>query len=65
MQLDPKNSQRWRKEIDMLSEKQHPNLVGFREIPLSLSRLLKTTEPCLGMEHCEGGDLRKVKMFTF
>eukprot|EP00795_Rhopilema_esculentum_P013112 gene13112-3899_t len=60
VQLDPKNSQRWRKEIDMLSEKKHPNLVGFREIPPSLSRLLKTTEPCLGMEHCEGGDLRKV-----
>ena len=45
----------------MLTQKQHPNLVAVREIPAALVTVLNSPEPCLGMELCEGGDLRKVQ----
>ena len=58
--LNPKSKRRWREEIEMLTQIKHSNLVGMRDVPLALSTLINSPEPCLGMEHCEGGDLRKV-----
>ena len=58
--LNDKSKNRWQEEIEMLTQIKHQNLVSMREVPLALSTLINSTEPCLGMEHCEGGDLRKV-----
>eukprot|EP00794_Sanderia_malayensis_P017037 gene17037-18752_t len=59
LQLSSRNKQRWREEIDMMTKKQHPNLIAVREIPAGLEKALNSPEPCLGMELGEGGDLRK------
>ena len=62
--LSQKSKKRWQEEIEMLTQIRHPNLVGMREVPLALSTLVNSPEPCLGMEHCEGGDLRKVHVIV-
>lgn len=44
----------------MMTKNKHPNLVAVMEIPGGLEKALNSQEPCLGMEVCEVGDLRKV-----
>ncbi len=60
VQLSSRNKQRWKEEIEMMTNRQHPNLISVREIPPGLEQAINSPEPCLGMELGEGGDLRKV-----
>ena len=60
--LSAKNRPRWRDEISMMRENQHSNLVGYRDIPPKLIAQINSPEQCLGMEYCEGGDLRRVRI---
>ncbi|GFS16462.1 inhibitor of nuclear factor kappa-B kinase subunit alpha [Elysia marginata] len=56
---DEKKRQRWKTEVDIMSKLDHENLIRAVPIPPELAPQL-SYPPVLGMEFCEGGDLRKV-----
>eukprot|EP00057_Strongylocentrotus_purpuratus_P015182 XP_011669656.1 PREDICTED: inhibitor of nuclear factor kappa-B kinase subunit alpha [Strongylocentrotus purpuratus] len=59
LQLD--NLKRWRDEVEFMRNLEHPNIVQGRPVPPELEA--KPNEPpCLAMEFCSRGDLRKAIM---
>lgn len=43
---------------------EHVNVVAAREVPEGMQKLVPTNDlPLLAMEYCQGGDLRKVKVW--
>ena len=49
---------RWRQEVELMKRLSHPHVVAALPVPSSLDSRV-TDLPCLGMEYCDGGDLRK------
>lgn len=42
----------------------HVNVVAAREVPEGMQKMVATNDlPLLAMEYCQGGDLRKVKVW--
>lgn len=43
----------------------HVNVVAAREVPEGMQKLVATNDlPLLAMEYCQGGDLRKVRVYV-
>eukprot|EP00057_Strongylocentrotus_purpuratus_P019979 XP_011674453.1 PREDICTED: inhibitor of nuclear factor kappa-B kinase subunit beta [Strongylocentrotus purpuratus] len=56
--LQLENLKRWRDEVEFMRNLEHPNIVQGRPVPPELEA--KPNEPpCLAMEFCSRGDLRK------
>lgn len=49
---------RWNQEVELMRRLDHPNVVKSVPIPAGLDSRIPDL-PCLGMEYCDGGDLRK------
>ncbi|XP_069773647.1 inhibitor of nuclear factor kappa-B kinase subunit beta [Narcine bancroftii] len=58
-ELSPRNRDRWCLEIQIMKRLNHPNVVAARDVPEGMQKLAPNDLPLLGMEYCEGGDLRK------
>uniref|UniRef100_UPI00398EA774 inhibitor of nuclear factor kappa-B kinase subunit beta n=1 Tax=Pristiophorus japonicus TaxID=55135 RepID=UPI00398EA774 len=58
-ELSPRNRERWCLEIQIMKRLNHVNVVAARDVPEGMQRLALNDLPLLGMEYCEGGDLRK------
>ena len=41
----------------------HPNVVAARDVPEGMQSLAPNDLPLLAMEYCQGGDLRKVRLW--
>lgn len=59
-ELSPRNRERWCLEIQIMKRLNHPNVVAARDVPEGMQKLAQNDLPLLGLEYCEGGDLRKV-----
>ncbi|XP_041981329.1 inhibitor of nuclear factor kappa-B kinase subunit alpha [Aricia agestis] len=63
-ELTAKHRERWTKEVEMLQQCRHPNIVSTKELPpefvVGLVRANPSKLPILCMEYCSGGDLRQV-----
>ncbi|KAM3606237.1 uncharacterized protein V6R79_013243 [Siganus canaliculatus] len=60
LELNPKNKDRWSREIQIMKKLNHVNVVQARELPDELSSIALNDLPLLAMEYCSRGDLRKV-----
>uniref|UniRef100_A0A7N8XZM3 Inhibitor of nuclear factor kappa-B kinase subunit alpha n=1 Tax=Mastacembelus armatus TaxID=205130 RepID=A0A7N8XZM3_9TELE len=60
LELNPKNRDRWSREIQIMKKLNHVNVVQAREVPKELSCIALNDLPLLAMEYCSKGDLRKV-----
>uniref|UniRef100_A0A4W6DVK7 Inhibitor of nuclear factor kappa-B kinase subunit alpha n=1 Tax=Lates calcarifer TaxID=8187 RepID=A0A4W6DVK7_LATCA len=60
LELNSKNKDRWRREIQIMKKLNHVNIVQAREVPEELSIIALNDLPLLAMEYCSRGDLRKV-----
>ncbi|XP_078094610.1 LOW QUALITY PROTEIN: inhibitor of nuclear factor kappa-B kinase subunit beta [Mustelus asterias] len=58
-ELSPRNRERWCLEIQIMKRLNHVNVVAARDVPEGMQKLALNDLPLLGMEYCEGGDLRK------
>ncbi|XP_072122429.1 inhibitor of nuclear factor kappa-B kinase subunit beta isoform X3 [Mobula birostris] len=58
-ELSARNRERWCLEIQIMKRLNHPNVVAARDVPEGMQKLSLNDLPLLGMEYCEGGDLRK------
>merc|ERR1712226_79139 len=59
--MTPKQKQRWKLECDIMRRLDHRHVVAAKDIPDILNKYNNTQElPLMGMEYCDGGDLRKV-----
>uniref|UniRef100_V9KGW7 IkappaB kinase n=1 Tax=Callorhinchus milii TaxID=7868 RepID=V9KGW7_CALMI len=58
-ELSPRNRERWCLEIQIMKKLNHRNVVAARDVPEGMQKLAPNDLPLLGMEFCEGGDLRK------
>ncbi|XP_064421554.1 inhibitor of nuclear factor kappa-B kinase subunit beta [Latimeria chalumnae] len=58
-ELSSRNRERWCLEIQIMKKLNHQNVVAARDIPEGMHKLATNDLPLLGMEYCEGGDLRK------
>nr|CAB3255742.1 IKK-alpha/beta inhibitor of nuclear factor kappa-B kinase subunit beta [Phallusia mammillata] len=59
-QLKAKHLQRWRQEVAIMRNLDHPGLVQFRQIPSEIESAFVAPNVALGMEYCENGDLRRL-----
>ncbi|XP_032238098.2 inhibitor of nuclear factor kappa-B kinase subunit beta isoform X2 [Nematostella vectensis] len=59
LDLSPSNRNQWQKEVEIMKGLDHPNIVKAIDVPAVLD-VREGQLPLLGMEYCEGGDLRKV-----
>ncbi|XP_034832594.1 inhibitor of nuclear factor kappa-B kinase subunit alpha [Maniola hyperantus] len=63
-ELTAKHRERWSKEVEMLQNCNHPNIVGTKELPpefkTGLAQANPSKLPILCMEYCSGGDLRQL-----
>lgn len=60
LDLNPKNKDRWSREIQIMKRLSHVNVVQAREVPKELLSIAINHLPLLAMEYCSPGDLRKV-----
>ncbi|CAJ1069279.1 inhibitor of nuclear factor kappa-B kinase subunit beta isoform X1 [Xyrichtys novacula] len=59
-ELSERNKERWCLEIQIMKKLDHVNVVAAREVPEEMQKLVASHQlPLLGMEYCQGGDLRK------
>lgn len=58
-ELSARNRERWCLEIQIMKRLNHPNVVTARDVPEGMQKLALNDLPLLGLEYCEGGDLRK------
>lgn len=58
--LEPKQSERWLKEVQMVRETNHPNIVSYQPLPAELAAAIDNPSglPLLPMEYCNRGNLR-------
>jgi len=52
----------WANSCLILPRLNHVNVVAARDVPEGMQKLALNDLPLLGMEYCEGGDLRKVSV---
>ncbi|RWS23501.1 IKKbeta-like protein, partial [Leptotrombidium deliense] len=57
--ITPKHKERWKQEVQIMYQLDHPNVVKAIEVPEVLE-VSSIDLPSLGMEYCSGGDLRQV-----
>eukprot|EP00058_Branchiostoma_floridae_P019240 XP_002604730.1 hypothetical protein BRAFLDRAFT_80298 [Branchiostoma floridae] len=58
-ELNPKNRERWKLEVDIMKRLKHDHVVTAMDVPDPLKPSIDHL-PFLAMEFCSGGDLRKV-----
>ncbi|XP_019635270.1 PREDICTED: inhibitor of nuclear factor kappa-B kinase subunit beta-like [Branchiostoma belcheri] len=58
-ELNPKNRERWKLEVDIMKRLKHDHVVTAMDVPDPLKPSVDHL-PFLAMEFCSGGDLRKV-----
>uniref|UniRef100_A0A8C6TLZ6 Inhibitor of nuclear factor kappa-B kinase subunit alpha n=1 Tax=Neogobius melanostomus TaxID=47308 RepID=A0A8C6TLZ6_9GOBI len=60
LDLSPRNSDRWKREIQIMKKLNHINVVTARDVPEEITVIALNDLPLLAMEYCSKGDLRKV-----
>ncbi|XP_031417353.1 inhibitor of nuclear factor kappa-B kinase subunit alpha-like isoform X2 [Clupea harengus] len=60
LELTPRNTDRWSREIQIMKKLKHPNVVTAREVPEEMTHISLNRLPLLAMEYCSRGDLRKL-----
>ncbi|KAK9873162.1 hypothetical protein WA026_021395 [Henosepilachna vigintioctopunctata] len=62
--LTSKQKERWRNEVKILKELDHPNVIKYKPLPLDfeneLNKYNPTGLPLLSMEYCQKGNLRHI-----
>ncbi|XP_065174277.1 inhibitor of nuclear factor kappa-B kinase subunit beta [Atheta coriaria] len=62
--IEDKQRARWTQEVDFMRNVQHPNIVGYKQLPSNflaqLERYNLSRLPLLPMEYCSGGNLRRL-----
>ncbi|KAL1262988.1 hypothetical protein QQF64_005727 [Cirrhinus molitorella] len=60
LELNPKNKDRWSREIQIMKKLKHLNVVTAKDVPEEMMHIALNDLPLLAMEYCSKGDLRKL-----